>query len=210
MRTARGGAVAHSSLDCSAAVSHARARVRKIRNDRMAVSDAITRERLDGATMIIRPLHCGEEGLIRELSARLSPRTRYLRFFSMMPVLPEALVHRLASVDGHRQVALVVEEDICGRVEPIALASYAAVDDTTVELAMVVRDEWQNQRIGTTLAAHVLDAAEASGFHRFVATIDSNNVAIRHLLRHVGVVVSSTFAAGVSELPFIRRPKSAQ
>jgi RimJ/RimL family protein N-acetyltransferase len=158
--------------------------------------------------MIIRPLRAGEEDLIRELYSRLSPRTRYLRFFSMMPMLPDAVVRRLATVDGHRQVALVVEEDICGRVEPIALASFDAVDDATVELGIVVRDDWQNQRIGTALAARILDAAEASGFHRFVATIHSHNEAIRRVLRHVGVVVSSTFEAGVCELAFIRRHQS--
>lgn len=153
-------------------------------------------------TRLLRP---GEEELIRTLYARLSPRTRYLRFFSMMPALPDAAVHHLADVDGHRHVALVVEEDVCGRVEPIALASFGAVDDATVELGIVVSDEWQNQRIGSTLAARLLDAAEACGFHRFVATIHAHNMPIRRLLQHIGLVVSSRFDAGVSELTFVRR-----
>jgi RimJ/RimL family protein N-acetyltransferase len=157
----------------------------------------------------IRPLRRCEEQPIRELYAHLSPRSRYMRFFSVMPSLPDALVRQLASVDGCRQVAFVAEDDVDGRVEPVALASYGAIDDSTVEVGLVVRDEWQNQRLGTALATRVLDAAEASGFHRFVASIHTHNTAIRRLLYRVGVVVSSTFESGVFELAFVRRSVSA-
>jgi len=159
--------------------------------------------------MITRLLRPGEEEVIRQIYARLSPRTRYLRFFSMMPALPDGLVARLADVDGCRRVALVVEEDVCGRVEPVALASFGAIDEATVELGLVVTDEWQNRRIGTTLAARLLDAAEACGFHRFVATIHTHNTPIRRLLHRVGVVVSSRFEAGTSEFTFVRRSSAA-
>jgi RimJ/RimL family protein N-acetyltransferase len=155
--------------------------------------------------MTIRSLAPGEDDLIRELYAHLSPRTRYARFFSMMPSLPDAVVHQLATVDGRRHVAFVAEEQVGDRVEPIALASYGAIDDTTVELGIVVRDEWQRRRLGTELANRVLDAAEARGFHRFAASVHTHNTAIRRLLHRVGVIVSSTFECGVMDLNFVRR-----
>ena len=157
----------------------------------------------------IRPLQLREEEPIRELYAHLSPRSRYMRFFSVMPSLPDSLVRQLAFVDGCHRVAFIAEEDAAGRTEPVALASFGAIDETTVELGLVVRDEWQNQRLGTALAVRVLDAAEACGFHRFVASIHTHNVAIRRLLYRVGIVVSSTFESGVFELAFVRRPASA-
>jgi RimJ/RimL family protein N-acetyltransferase len=153
----------------------------------------------------IRLLQTGEEDLIRELYAHLSPRTRYLRFFSAMPVLPDSLVRQLAKVDGRRHIAFIAEDDAGGRPEPIALGSFGAIDETSVELGLVVRDEWQNKHIGTELATRLLNAAETCGFHRFVATIHSHNVAIRRLLHNVGVIVSSTFAGGAWELAFVRR-----
>ncbi len=153
----------------------------------------------------IRPLRDCEEDVIRELYAHLSPRTRYLRFFSAMPVLPDSLVRQLACVDGRRRVALVAEDETRGRAEPVALASFGAVDDTTVELGLVVCDAWQNQRLGTELATRIMNAAEVSGFHRFAATIHMHNVAIRRLLRRVTVIVSSTFDSGTLELALVRR-----
>ena len=57
----------------------------------------------------IRVLHSREERPIRELHARLSPRTRYWRFLSPIPTLPDALVRRLACVDYRRRLAVVAE-----------------------------------------------------------------------------------------------------
>ena len=57
----------------------------------------------------IRLLRRGEDGPIRELWRRLSPRSRYLRFLSVMTTLPDSLVGRLADVDDCTTLALVAE-----------------------------------------------------------------------------------------------------
>ena len=68
----------------------------------------------------IRALRSREERPIRVLHARLSPRTRHLRFLSPMPTLPDALVRRLACVDYRRRLVVVAEDEgrrrrsVCG------------------------------------------------------------------------------------------------
>lgn len=139
----------------------------------------------------IRPLRQGEADPIRSFYAQLSPRSRYLRFFSPMPALPDSVVRLLTSVDYRRKLALVAEDGDAG--ELVALASFGAVDD------------WQQQHVGTELATRVLEAAEALGFRRFVVHVTADNAAIRRLLRHVGSVVSANASGGVSEIEFVRR-----
>jgi RimJ/RimL family protein N-acetyltransferase len=153
----------------------------------------------------IRALRRCEEGPIRELYAHLSPRTRYMRFLSPMPTLPDSVVRLLVRVDYHRSLALVAEARDEGDSAVIGLASFGAVDDRNVEVALVVRDDWQQQRVGTELARRVIDAAESRGFHRFIATFRSENVAIRRLLAGVGDIVSAQVSGGISELAFVRR-----
>jgi GNAT superfamily N-acetyltransferase len=97
----------------------------------------------------IRALHSREERPIRVLHARLSPRTRYLRFLSPIPTLPDALVRRLACVDYRRRLAVVAEDEGAGCAGVVALASFSAVDETTAEVAVVVQDDWQRQGVGT-------------------------------------------------------------
>ncbi len=154
----------------------------------------------------IRPLRYLEDWPIRELHAHLSPQSRYLRYLTPMASLPEPLVRQFAAVDGWRKVALVAESE--GVRNTVAIGSFDAIDDATVEIALTVRDDWQRQRLGTEIARRLVDAAEARGFRRFTATFHTHNTAIRRLLDRVGVVVCSTFSGGVSEVTFVRRPES--
>jgi RimJ/RimL family protein N-acetyltransferase len=73
-------------------------------------------------------------------------------------------------------------------------------------MALVVRDEWQHHHVGTELATRLLRAAEDRGFHRFIVHALSENVAIRNLLKDVGVVLSSKRHGNVFEFEFLRRP----
>jgi RimJ/RimL family protein N-acetyltransferase len=156
----------------------------------------------------IRALRRCEEEPIRNLYARLSPRSRYLRFFSPMPVLPDSLVRLLACVDYRRTLALLAEYDGGNGPEVVGLGSFGAVDDNDVEVALVVRDDFQRLRIGTELARRVMQAAEDRGFHRFIVHIHSDNVATRKLLKNVGEIVSATMHGAMSEVAFVRRALS--
>ena len=151
----------------------------------------------------VRALHRCEEEPIRELDSHLSVQSRYLRFLSPLPQLPDSLVRLLACVDYRRTLALVVEGETDAR-EIVGLGSFGAVDDCAAEVALLVRDDWQRQRVGLELARRVLAAAESRGFHRFIVHMHTDNVPIRRLLQHVGRVVSAKVSGGVSELAFVR------
>src|SRR5262245_40990732 len=157
----------------------------------------------------IRALHRCEERPIRELYARLSPRSRYLRFFSPMPALPDAVVRLLACVDYRRKLALLAEHDGGDGKEVIGLGSFGATDNGDVEVGLVVRDDWQRLRVGTELAERVMQAAEDRGFHRFIASVLTDNVAMRRLLLNVGELVSAKMSGNVSEVVFIRRRRAS-
>jgi len=152
----------------------------------------------------IRPVRRADEGVVREFFNRLSPRTRYLRFFSPMPTLPESILSAITAVDD-RRVALLAEVETAGGAEIVAVGNFGAIDESRGEVALVVGDQWQRQGIGTAVARRVLRAAHARGFNRFVAHALWENRAIRKLLRHVGDIVSTETRHGVSGISFIRR-----
>jgi RimJ/RimL family protein N-acetyltransferase len=152
----------------------------------------------------VRALRRCEEDPIRELDAHLSLQTRYHRFLSPFPRLPDSLVRLLACVDYRRSLALVVERETEAR-EVVGLGSFGAADDSGAEVALLVRDDWQRQHVGIELARRVLLAAESRGYHRFTVHVHADNVAIRRLLQQVGRIVSSKMSGGVSELTFVRQ-----
>jgi acetyltransferase len=154
--------------------------------------------------LAVRPLQSSDGGWIRELHRHLSPRTRYFRFFSVMPTMPEPLVKLLTSIDYHRALGLIAEVRTPSATEPVALASYHATeDDRAVEVGLVVRDEWQGRGIGTVLARRLLAAARARGFDRFAAHLLLENIVGRRFVDRIGQVVSMQTQGGVSKVLFM-------
>ena len=158
-----------------------------------------------GHRVRFRLLKHGELEAVRELCAGLSLPTRYLRFLSPMPVLPESLLHMLADVDDSRRLTLLAElDDVDGR-RVVGLGNMAALDDDRAELGLVVADCWQRQGIGLALAARLLHAADLRGFRRFVVHGRWDNPGFRQVLVHTADVISETMRFGVSEVVFVRR-----
>jgi hypothetical protein len=84
----------------------------------------------------IRALHTCEAEPIRALHRGLSARSRYLRFLSPMPALPDSVVRALACVDHRRSVAIVAERPDGAA---IGLAGFSAVDEVSAEVAASCR-----------------------------------------------------------------------
>src|SRR5918994_1868291 len=62
----------------------------------------------------VRELVPADRDLVVAVFERLSPRSRFLRFLSPLPSLPEPTLARLLDVDGHDHVALVAVRDGTG------------------------------------------------------------------------------------------------
>jgi GNAT superfamily N-acetyltransferase len=163
----------------------------------------------NGQRVRIRILPVGDDAPIRELWTHLSPRTRYLRFLSIMSALPDPLVRRLVSGDDCRKLAFVAELDAGGTAMVIGLANLGAVDSESVEIGLVVRDDWQRKHVGTELALTMMQAAERLGFRRFIGHVLDENVAMRRLLKNIGVIVSAKIDGNVHELAFTSRNQAA-
>ena len=159
----------------------------------------------NGKQVRIRLLRQGEDGPIRELWPHLSPRTRYLRFLSILSSLPDSLMERLISDTTCRSMAIVAEHDTDGSPIIVGLANLGAVDDESAEVGLVVRDDWQRQHVGTELARTMMLAAERRGIRRFIGHVLVENVAMRRLLKNIGVIVSAKLDGNVHEVAFVRR-----
>lgn len=59
----------------------------------------------DATPVCIRRVRREDEARLKEGIARLSPQSRYLRFFSGMREAPPQVLRALASADGHDHIA---------------------------------------------------------------------------------------------------------
>jgi len=149
----------------------------------------------DGTRILLRLIRPDDGDELRQGFARLSPATRYYRFFSELPRLSDAMVDYLTQVDGINHVAIIAEMDSpdlkTGTGLGIARFIRLEEDPTVAEAAVTVIDEAQGRGIGKLLLAALADAARERGIKTFRGQVLASNETMRHLLDELGANVRS-------------------
>lgn len=155
-------------------------------------ADATTETHLaDGTPVRFRPIRLEDAPLIQEGMARLSERTRRMRFHSAVTHLSEAQLNHLVDVDHHDQEALVADVLEGDEYRGVGVARYArhGPDDDAPEFAIVVEDALQGRGIGRLLLRSLFATARRNGFERLSAEVLAENDRMLHLLREEAVAV---------------------
>ena len=161
----------------------------------------------DGTTVQLRQIRPEDAPAIVAMHSRFSERTRYLRYFSPYPRIPERDLQRFVNVDHRDREAFVIlagERIIAvGRYERLGPQSPEA------EVAFVVEDAYQGRGIGSVLLEHLADAARRFGIVHFVAEVLPANGAMLRVFSDFGYQVQRQFADGVVHLSFPIAPTEA-
>jgi len=140
---------------------------------------------------IIRAICSWDETLLAQFHEKLSERSVYLRYFSLIP-LSQRVAHeqltRTCLVDD-REFALVAvlghegsaEREIVG----LGQISKQSVPNE-VEWGLVVADEYQNQGLGTRLCDCLLKISRSVGAQRVMAMVLPENHVMRVIARRLG------------------------
>jgi RimJ/RimL family protein N-acetyltransferase len=155
----------------------------------------------DGLELLVRPVRPDDKQRIRHAFDRLSPETRYRRFFAPLRSLSEQDLHYLTEVDHHDHEALAAVNPENGMI--VGVARYVRADDPgEAEVAVVVGDPWQGRGVATALLQRLVARAREEGIDHFVALVMSNNTEALELFRHLAPGSSRTrrSASGHTEL----------
>jgi acetyl coenzyme A synthetase (ADP forming)-like protein len=168
--------------------------------DEAGAVDVILR---DGGTLRLRPPTRADEGALVDFLARLSERSRYLRFHGSRSVRP-ALVEADLDPDWVERGSLIgTLADENGLERVVALASFARLrDPAAAEVAFSVADEQQGRGIGTRLLEQLAARASALGIERFVAEVLSENRAALAVFADAGFEMRRELDRGEVELCF--------
>lgn len=142
----------------------------------------------DGLRVVIRPLLPSDRAALAAGFESLSPRSRWLRFFSPSVRLSEAQLDYLANVDYQNHFALGAfaldepDQPGVGVARFIRLAERPAA----AEAAVTVIDSHQGRGVGTLLLAELASAALERGIDTFVASVLTENAEWIAYLREIG------------------------
>ncbi|MEU5561696.1 bifunctional acetate--CoA ligase family protein/GNAT family N-acetyltransferase [Micromonospora musae] len=161
----------------------------------------------DGSTVQLRPIRPEDAPEIVSMHGRFSERTRYLRYFSPYPRIPERDLRRFVTVDHREREALVVLAG--GRI--VAVGRYERLGPAApeAEVAFVVEDAHQGRGIGSVLLEYLADAARRVGIVHFVAEVLPANGTMLRVFSDFGYQVRRQFADGVVHLTFPIAPTEA-
>jgi GNAT superfamily N-acetyltransferase len=158
-------------------------------------------ERLrDGEPILVRPIEPDDREALAEGIRRLSPESRYRRFFSPMASLSEAQLTYLTEVDHRDHEALVAVEPDSERGIGVARFVRSESDPEVAEFAVAVADDWHGRGVGTALIQRLTERARQEGIRRFSGSILEDNKPMLDLAHELGDVRVRDRAAGAVDV----------
>ena len=144
----------------------------------------------DGSRVLLRPALRTDRALLAREFERLSPESRYRRFFAPLKAMSESFLDYLTSmdyVDHFAWAALSADPGPFGEPQGLGVSRYVRLDDPeAAEMAVTVVDDWQGKGLGRILLdALILEALE-NGITRFEGDVLVENGPMQELLRRTG------------------------
>lgn len=143
----------------------------------------------DGRRLLFRPIEPGDKGLLVDGFKRLSPASRYRRFFRSIDHLSAAQLKYLTEVDGIDHVAWVaVLPDAPPGEQGAGVARWVRLpgEPEAAEAAVTVVDSLHGMGIGTTLLHILAREAVSRGVKCFKAWVLGENRTIQNVLKDMG------------------------
>ena len=151
--------------------------------------------------MHLRPSGPADAEQIRAMHGRMSARTLYLRYFSVVNEVSDKQIAVFTDVDHVNAVGLVAV--LGGQI--IAAGTYhrnLVGDLDAAEVAFLVEDSQQRRGLGSILLEHLAAAAQERGIRRFTAEVLSENTQMVRVFIDAGYSVKREYDSGVVDLVF--------
>ena len=139
----------------------------------------------DGSKVLIRQIQPADAPLLADGFARLSGKSRQMRFLARKDRLSAAELRYFTDLDHRDHEALGALDQADGRGVGVARYVRDAEDPRAAEIAVAIVDDWQGRGLGAELLTRLSDRARSEGICRFTALVAEDNRAMTGLLRNM-------------------------
>ena len=154
-----------------------------------------------GMEILLRPVRFSDEPLLKDFFYSLSDQSIYRRFISTRKDMPHERLQEFVVIDYTQEMVILAVIKQEERSIVIGVGQYG-IDEAshTAEVALVVRDDYQNQGVGTALLTYLTYLAKRKGLLGFSAEVLVNNQPMLHLFEKGGFAIEKRREAGAYEL----------
>ena len=154
-----------------------------------------------GLRLLLRPVKISDEPLLKEFFYSLSNESLYQRFISARRDIPHDVLQKLVAVDYTQKMMIAAVYEKESKESIYGLGQYELNSDMhTADIALVVRDDCQNNGIGAQLLSYLTYLAKKQGLLGFTAEVLVGNDPVFRLFKRMGFNVSKRNESGVYEL----------
>lgn len=157
----------------------------------------------NGLPVSVRPLQPDDAPHLVDLFEHMSAESRYRRFYQPLNNIARDRIWAEAENIAHTEplIGFIAFADLPDQpAAPIGAARCVCLADGEAEAAVSVRDDMQNQGVGTHLLSLLAEEARARGVYHLTATIQNANKAIIHVLNRLPYPYTRTAVGPESEL----------
>ena len=166
----------------------------------------------DGHVIRVRELRPDDAALLVEIFEHMSPDSRFKRYnqalgdVAAVRVWQEAI--QIAYGDAQKEYGLIALTNLEEKERvPVGAARLVETGPGVAEVAISLRDEFQNLGIGTRLMQMLAEKARELGFRELTASIRNDNPAIWQVFNSLPFEVKRVPEGGFSEITVSLSPE---
>lgn len=149
----------------------------------------------------LRPVKISDEPLLKDFFYSLSSDCFYRRFVNANMEMPHTKLQDFVVIDYTTEMVILATVECKESEKVVGLGQYYIDENShTAEVALVVKDEFQNLGIGTELLRYMTRLAKKKGLLGFTAEVLVGNNVMLHLFENMGFDIARRTDAGVYEL----------
>jgi len=154
-----------------------------------------------GLEIFLRPVKLTDEPLLKEFFYSLSDKSLYYRFMSQRKDMPHERLQEFVVIDYTKEMVILAVIKQKGKEKILGVGQYT-IDPTThtAEVALVVRDDYQNRGIGREILSYLTYLAKKQGLLGFTAEVLPENTPMLRLFEKMGFEIEKRVTEEVYEL----------
>lgn len=155
-----------------------------------------------GLGIFLRPIKIRDESLAKDFFYSLSDKSMYQRFLSVRKDIHHDRLQEFVVIDYTQAMVILAIIQWEEKEEIVGIGQYALNNEGThtADIALVVRDDYQNNGIGIELLSYLTYLAKREGLLGFTAEVLKENRPILHLIEKMGFDTEKKSFEGVYEL----------
>jgi acyl-CoA hydrolase/ribosomal protein S18 acetylase RimI-like enzyme len=154
-----------------------------------------------GERILLRPTKISDEPLLKDFFYSLSDESLYQRFISVRKDIPHEMLQDFVVIDYTSKMTILAVLGESGKETIAGIGQLCLNGDLkTADIALAVRDRYQNQGLGTELIRHLTCLARKRGLQGFTAEVLAGNQPVFRLFDKMGFEVNKRNELGVYEM----------